>query len=325
MRHPAPRFARRQPRRARRPGPRRALRPDRAGRGGARPRGGRAGSGLPPRGGERRRHVLGQPRRGPAPEPRRDVPAPGGAPDAAGAELACLVRRAVRGRAGVGAADQRGPARRAPLALRPVQGVPGAVRRLLRARRAACRCVLVRAFNHVGPRPGARLRVERHRPPGRGDRAGPATAGAGGRHADDAPRFHGRPGRGPRVLAGPRAGTPGEVYNVASGRAVSIQEVVDGFLALASRPIEVRVAADRVRPIDLPLLLGDAGRLRARTGWKPQIPSSRAWPTSSPTGDRGPDGPTRSPGEGAVGVEGPSGYNRGSCWGTSPSCTASGP
>jgi len=67
-------------------------------------------------------------------------------------------------------------------------------------------------------------------------------------------------------------GTPGEVYNVASGRAVAIREVVDGFLALAGRPIEVRPVAARVRPIDLPLLLGDAGRLRALTGWKPEIP-----------------------------------------------------
>lgn len=65
---------------------------------------------------------------------------------------------------------------------------------------------------------------------------------------------------------------PGEVYNAASGRAVAIREVLDGFLALAGRPIEVRVAAERLRPNDLPLLLGDAGRLRALTGWKPQIP-----------------------------------------------------
>jgi GDP-4-dehydro-6-deoxy-D-mannose reductase len=66
--------------------------------------------------------------------------------------------------------------------------------------------------------------------------------------------------------------TPGEVYNAASGRAVAIQEVVDGFLALAGRPIEVRMVPERIRPIDLPLLLGDAGRLRALTGWKPEIP-----------------------------------------------------
>ncbi len=67
-------------------------------------------------------------------------------------------------------------------------------------------------------------------------------------------------------------GTPGEVYNAASGRAVAIREVLGGFLALAGCPIEVRMAAERVRLNDLPLLLGDAGRLRALTGWKPQIP-----------------------------------------------------
>ena len=67
-------------------------------------------------------------------------------------------------------------------------------------------------------------------------------------------------------------GTPGEVYNAASGRARTIREVLDGFLSLASRPIEVRVAAERMRPIDLPVLVGDAGRLRALTGWKPEIP-----------------------------------------------------
>ena len=66
--------------------------------------------------------------------------------------------------------------------------------------------------------------------------------------------------------------TPGEVYNAASGRAIAIREVVDGFLARAGHPIEVRVVAERIRPIDLPLLLGDAGRLRALTGWKPEIP-----------------------------------------------------
>jgi GDP-4-dehydro-6-deoxy-D-mannose reductase len=65
---------------------------------------------------------------------------------------------------------------------------------------------------------------------------------------------------------------PGEVYNAASGRAMEIRAVLDGFLALAGRPIEVRVVPERVRPIDLPMLLGDAGRLRALTGWTPRIP-----------------------------------------------------
>jgi len=67
-------------------------------------------------------------------------------------------------------------------------------------------------------------------------------------------------------------GAPGEAYNAASGRAVAIREIVDGFLALAKGPIEVRQRPERVRPIDIPLLLGDASRLRAVTGWAPTIP-----------------------------------------------------
>ncbi len=65
---------------------------------------------------------------------------------------------------------------------------------------------------------------------------------------------------------------PGTVYNAASGRAIAIREVVERFRALAACPMEVRVSTERVRPIDLPLLLGDAGRLRALTGWAPRIP-----------------------------------------------------
>jgi GDP-4-dehydro-6-deoxy-D-mannose reductase len=132
--------------------------------------------------------------------------------------------------------------------------------------------VLVRAFNHVGPRqaPGfvwsdiarqvAAIERDRQSPV---LEVGTLTTRRDFTDVRDVVRAY-------WLALG--HGTPGEVYNVASGRAVAIQEVVDGFRALASRPIEVRLAADRVRPIDLPLLLGDAGRLRARTGWKPQIP-----------------------------------------------------
>lgn len=69
---------------------------------------------------------------------------------------------------------------------------------------------------------------------------------------------------------------PGEVYNAASGRAVAIRDVLDGFLALARCPIEVRASAQRVRPVDLPLLLGDASRLRRLTGWTPRIPLAQS-------------------------------------------------
>jgi GDP-4-dehydro-6-deoxy-D-mannose reductase len=65
---------------------------------------------------------------------------------------------------------------------------------------------------------------------------------------------------------------PGELLNAASGRAVSIQDVIRGFLGLAKCPIEVRTVPERVRLLDIPLLLGDASRLRALTGWRPAIP-----------------------------------------------------
>jgi GDP-4-dehydro-6-deoxy-D-mannose reductase len=65
---------------------------------------------------------------------------------------------------------------------------------------------------------------------------------------------------------------PGELLNAASGQAVSIQDVIAGFLGLAKCPIEVRSVPERMRPLDIPLLLGDASRLRQLTGWRPAVP-----------------------------------------------------
>lgn len=67
-------------------------------------------------------------------------------------------------------------------------------------------------------------------------------------------------------------GTPGDVYNVASGRAVSIRYVLDCLLEKATVPIEVQVDPARLRPTKIPILLGDHSRLTKQTGWKPEIP-----------------------------------------------------
>jgi GDP-4-dehydro-6-deoxy-D-mannose reductase len=42
--------------------------------------------------------------------------------------------------------------------------------------------------------------------------------------------------------------------------------------AQAAVPIDVEVDPARLRPVDLPVLVGDHGRLTATTGWTPQIP-----------------------------------------------------
>jgi len=67
-------------------------------------------------------------------------------------------------------------------------------------------------------------------------------------------------------------GTPGAVYNVCSGIARSMRSTLDTLLALSRRPIEIRIDSTRLRPADIPLLVGDYSRLHAATGWTPQIP-----------------------------------------------------
>lgn len=65
-------------------------------------------------------------------------------------------------------------------------------------------------------------------------------------------------------------GEAGETYNVCSGHALRLRELVDAMVGLADAEIRVEVDPTRVRPVDVPLLLGDAGRLRA-LGWTPRV------------------------------------------------------
>lgn len=66
-------------------------------------------------------------------------------------------------------------------------------------------------------------------------------------------------------------GVAGEVYHVCSGRAVAIAELAEIMVGLARRPIRLVTDPTLLRPVDVPLLVGDAGRLRAATGWTPDI------------------------------------------------------
>jgi GDP-4-dehydro-6-deoxy-D-mannose reductase len=66
-------------------------------------------------------------------------------------------------------------------------------------------------------------------------------------------------------------GVTGEVYNVCSGRAVAVQQLADMLLSLARRPMRLVVDPERYRPVDVPVVLGDASRLREVTGWEPAI------------------------------------------------------
>jgi GDP-4-dehydro-6-deoxy-D-mannose reductase len=67
-------------------------------------------------------------------------------------------------------------------------------------------------------------------------------------------------------------GAPGRVYNVCSGRAIAIAELLDMLLARARVPIRVTVDPSRYRPNDQPLVVGDPGRIQREIGWRPEIP-----------------------------------------------------
>lgn len=61
------------------------------------------------------------------------------------------------------------------------------------------------------------------------------------------------------------------VYNVASGAAFCLRELVEELVCLSGTGMRIEVSADRVRPVEVRKLQGDAARLRA-LGWAPTIP-----------------------------------------------------
>lgn len=66
-------------------------------------------------------------------------------------------------------------------------------------------------------------------------------------------------------------GASGAVYNVCSGKAYSMQRVLDDLMALAGIAVEVVVDPSLLRPVETPRLIGDASRLQRDTGWRPEI------------------------------------------------------
>lgn len=74
------------------------------------------------------------------------------------------------------------------------------------------------------------------------------------------------------ALAARRAGSlaPGTIYNIASGVPRRIGAILDGLLALSRVRIDVEHDAARMRPSDLPRVVGNANRAREALGWSPQ-------------------------------------------------------
>ncbi|MEM7583416.1 MAG: GDP-mannose 4,6-dehydratase [Acidobacteriota bacterium] len=65
---------------------------------------------------------------------------------------------------------------------------------------------------------------------------------------------------------------PGEVYNIATGNGIVIQDLLDRLIELTDVDVKVEQDPERMRPSDVEILIGDSSKFRADTGWEPEIP-----------------------------------------------------
>jgi GDP-4-dehydro-6-deoxy-D-mannose reductase len=67
-------------------------------------------------------------------------------------------------------------------------------------------------------------------------------------------------------------GTPARPYNVCSGQAYRIRDLLEILVGMSRVQLEIRPDPSRMRPSDNPVVLGDNRRIRDEVGWAPQIP-----------------------------------------------------
>ena len=68
------------------------------------------------------------------------------------------------------------------------------------------------------------------------------------------------------------AAPAGRPFNICSGRAWKVRDLLDELLHFARVPIRVTIDQSRLRPVDVPVVQGDGARIRSELGWSPKIP-----------------------------------------------------
>jgi GDP-4-dehydro-6-deoxy-D-mannose reductase len=64
---------------------------------------------------------------------------------------------------------------------------------------------------------------------------------------------------------------PGDVYNLCSSKGYKIKDLLKILIELSNRKIKIIHDPKRMRPIDLPIIVGDNSKFSMTTSWKPQI------------------------------------------------------
>ena len=71
-------------------------------------------------------------------------------------------------------------------------------------------------------------------------------------------------------------GTPGEIYNICSGKQIALSDIIDQIADIVKVEISTKVNPEFVRPSDNRVVVGSHDKLTKELGWKPQI----AWETT---------------------------------------------
>jgi len=66
-------------------------------------------------------------------------------------------------------------------------------------------------------------------------------------------------------------GKPGEVYNICSEKAIEIGKVLEMVIKMSKVKVKIEKDPSRMRPSDVPILLGTSAKFRDQTGWQPKI------------------------------------------------------
>jgi GDP-4-dehydro-6-deoxy-D-mannose reductase len=158
-----------------------------------------------------------------------------------------------------------------PIAPSNPYGISKLAQEMIAARAPATRVLIARPFNHAGPRQSpsyvtssfARQIAEIER----GRREPVLLVGNLESRRDitdvrDTVRAY-------RLLV--ERGQPGRPYNVCSGRAYRVGDLLTTLVGLSKLEIAVRQDPARMRPADIPVVVGDPARIRSETGWEPAL------------------------------------------------------